>query len=277
MKDITKLKRLLESRIAKKFCDLDDISLCTKEHCECKIAAEVQAYMLSIIPRQYHKLSIDDFTGKKLSEELLSTKVAIEAKRKLVEYCWGVSLEVFNRWNETERLNALILDRQKQKGRNVVVYSDTEKSMMPFEHKDKKEIIPKRGKTMVASLIMKEAIRNRMTPGHYIETYDWIEFSVLLNALRDKDTDMNNVKASDWLVVDDIRGINNSKSMDSFIASMVDPFFFERLQSNLPTILVFRFDINDPMFALEDKFGVAISQIVDDQNTLHISLCEEKE
>ncbi len=276
MRDITKLKRVLESRIANKYCNLSDILFCQKEHCECKLAAEVQAYILSTIPRQYHKLSIEDFTGKTSNKELLSVAVVIEAKRKLVEYCWGVSLETFNRWDEVERLNASILDKQKQMGRNLVIYSDSEKSMMPFEYKDKKESVPKCGKTMVASLIIKEAIRNRITPGHYIDTYDWIEFSVLLNALRDKETDINNVKSVDWLVVDDIRGINNSRNMDSFISSIVDPFFFGRIESNSPTILVFRFDINDPMFALEDKFGVAISQIVDDSNTLRISLCEEK-
>jgi len=276
MKDITKLRKILESRFANRYCNLSDISLCKKEHCECKVAAEIKAYILSVIPKQYHTLSIEDFTGKTSSEELLSAAVAIEAKSKLVEYCWGTNLETFNLWDKKQRFDHSILDKQKYIGRNVVIYSDTEKSMKPFEEKNKNESVSKRGKTMVASLIMKEAIRNRIKPGHYLETYDWIEFSVLLNALRDKDTDMNNVKSSDWLVVDDIRGINNSKSMDSFISSIVDPFFSERIQLNLPTILVFRFDINDPMFALEDKFGVAISQIVDDPKTLCISLCEEK-
>ena len=275
MKDITPYKELFEKKFAKRFCHVDSTMMCPNEHCTCKIAAEIKAYIYTIIPAPYYQFDIDDFTGKSDKQELLDSEVAITAKSKLVKYCWNMNLEDFNVLDEQEKTNRSAMDYRRKQGHNIVIYADSEKRMSPSFGKNQEATESRCGKTMIASLVMQEAIKRRIFPGNHVQTYDWLEFSILCNELKSNSFGLNYAKFADWLVVDDIRGINNTRSMDSFLASLLDPFFFERLQEKLPTIFVFRFDIGNLPSSIEDKFGIAISQIINDPNTIKISLCEK--
>lgn len=272
MKNIDILKKLYTKKMAKKFCGIDDIDLCkNKERCSCKMAAEVKAYMHTIIPHPYYKLSVDDFTGKSDEGRLLSSGVATEAKKQIVKYCWGddMTLEKFRDIPKEKRDDHSVIDFRKKRCDNVVI----------FAHSDVygNSVSKKSGKTFVASLIMQEAIKRRAFMGNLAQSYDWISFSSLLNMITIGDLDIVPYKSCDWLVVDDITGFKNSANQDSYISSVVDPFFFGRINDRLPTILVFRFDIGRLTMPLENKFGVAIEKIVKNKNTFVISLCDGKE
>jgi len=263
MKNIDQLKQIYAAKIAKKFCNIDNISMCSKENCSCKIAAEVKAYIKTIIPPPYHKLTIDDFHGKYNGKQILSSQTVNRAKEKLVKYCWGdnINLREFYDIPISKRSERSFISERRKKGNNVVIYSDN--NVMNNSS----------GKTFIASLIMQEAIKSRINPGNYIQTYEWLSFFSLESMIK-KD-DGNSVSYSstcDWLVVDDIVGLMNSPNMDAYISRIIDPFFMDRLKDGLPTIFVFRFDVSKYTSILEKKFGIAMSKIINDSNTYTISL-----
>ena len=64
MQDISVLKEKFEKIYAKRCFGNEDISQCPLgDKCECKKAAEIKAYMYSIIGSLYYKYSIWDFNG----------------------------------------------------------------------------------------------------------------------------------------------------------------------------------------------------------------------
>jgi len=260
MKDISILKKKFMKMIAKKNCGVDDMSRCPNgDMCECDQAAEIKAYLCSVLPSPYYNLTIDDFTGKNKDVQLLDPVIAIAAKKQIIKYCWGdIPIEKFNTMSSLERREKSVLNERLKEGRNVVIHSDNNN---------------KKGKTFAASLIIQEAIKNRAMPGNYTQTYDWLEFSLLSYYMKREDPILNSSRSADWLVIDDIIGVIQSKNSDAYISSIINPFFIERLQDKLPTIFVFRFDIFDPTFSLEEKFGTAISKIVEDTRTFKIAIC----
>jgi len=263
LKDISHFKKFYEKIIAKKFCDIEDISLCkNKDQCTCRIAAEVKSFMRVIIPDQYFKLNIDDFTGKHNNKRLLSDDLAVKAKEQIIKYCWGdISLDSFNLKSKEDRDNISVMDQRRSNGTNVVIYSDDKNS---------------KGKTFVASLVMKEAIKRRTKVGNYVQTYDWLSFSMIGYNMKKDDSKLNHARSADWLVIDDIPASMSTRQADSYMSSLINPFFYERHEDGLPTIFVFRFDISDKFWNIEEKYGIAISKIVEDPKTFKIALCERE-
>ena len=88
MNDITKTKMELEKKYAQYFCHVSDIDQCpNKEHCTCKIAAEIKAYIREILPTPFSNLTLEDFDGcDKNNNRLISAKVALEAKKSVITY-----------------------------------------------------------------------------------------------------------------------------------------------------------------------------------------------
>jgi len=262
MKNIGVLKKKFLRLIAKKSCGIDDVSQCPNgnDKCECEKAAEIKAYLGTVIPSPYYNLTIDDFTGKHEDVQLLNPSIAVAAKKQIIKYCWGdIPVDQFNGMSSLERREKSVLNNRLKEGRNVIIYSD--------KHNNNK------GKTFAASLIMQEAIRNRAMPGNYVQTYDWLDFSLIEYYMKKEDPILNSSRSADWLVVDDIIGVVQSQNANAYIASKINPFFIERLQDKLPTIFVFRFDILDSAWSIEEKFGTAINKIVEDPRTFKITLC----
>lgn len=263
MKDIVKIKQHLETIFAKKYCQVDGIHLCPNgRKCSCSISAETQAYMRVVIPEPYYKYSILDFNGTDSikNEELLDPYLALKVKEKIVNYCWkDITLDKLNHLNINELDQFSIISNRKKHGDNVIIYADN--FSLEGQHKPK-------GKTMVASIIMKEAIKSRtLNDENYSQTYEWISFGQLENLLKQKDNEsiaeIGNITSADWVVVDDI-------PYTKYSGRIVDPFFLERLSDNLPTILVFRYD---PIKNYtEEGLGVAISRILSETKTTFIPL-----
>jgi hypothetical protein len=265
MKDISALKDAIVKKLAQKNCNVSDISLCPhKDKCTCAVAAEIQAYIRSIIPEPYHRYSIADFDGRSANdtEEVLDQEIALEVKKKIVEYCWkGVTLDDVNNLSPYELDRFSIIEKRREDCINVAIYA----KYVAYDLTQKVSFVPK-GKTFCASIIMKEAIKNRLQPGLGItRTYDWIEYSILENMIKNKEeTNLSVIRSSDWLVVDDIY------YNKSFVKQLVDPFFLERLRDGLPTIFVFRFDAGKE--ANEEGMGIAMSKVIHDPKTCLISL-----
>ena len=130
------------------------------------------------------------------------------------------------------------------------------------------------GRTMLASIIMKEAIRLRATHKTRGQTYDWIDFSKLFHVIEKDTVELSDYKSCDWLVVDNILRMTRSVKQTTLMVDMIDPFFIERFYNKQPTILVFKFDIRDKSMDIEKTFGIGISKILDSKRTLKIPLSE---
>jgi len=266
MKDITSIKHKLEKLYAKKYCNISDISQCPRgDKCSCKIAAEIQAYFQCIIPNSYHKFTIHDFDGLSLDNNLLiDAKVALEAKKKVIDYCWeGIDILKIQETSSTNLDKYSCISKRRLAGNNVVIFDDSSLNQRSGNS-------PK-GKTLIASLIMKEAIKSRhFGYDGFCQTYDWIEYPILENkVLKKDDIGISELRSSDWLVVDDI-----TYTDQRWRKQALDAFFLERLNDGLPTILVIRFDITK--FNSEDALGVAITKIIRNPKTFIISLVGNK-
>ena len=262
MKDIGNIKNELENYYASKYCKVNSISQCPNgDNCTCKIAAETQAYFRRIIPDPYHKFTINDFDGLSLDNDLLiDARVALEAKKKVVDYCWeGVSLLDIQKLSPAKLNNYSCISKRRLAGNNVVIFDDSSLNQ-------KSGRCP-RGKTFIASLIMKEAIQNRFSDTEsFCQTYDWVEYPILENkVLKKEDISVSELRSSYWLVVDDIVYTEHRWRKQA-----LDAFFLERFNDGLPTILVIRFDITK--FNSEDSLGVAMTKIIRDPKTFIISL-----
>jgi hypothetical protein len=277
MRDITVKKRELEKKFARRFCNVFDVNQCpNKSKCTCKIAAEIKAYINDVLSTPFIDLTLDDFNGKDNNgRQLIASDVAVKAKEKVIQYCWkGVSLRDIvgpDKLRSTQLDNRSYMDFRRQNGTNVVIYADSENGNSP------------KGKTFIASLIMREAIKRRAFPGHSADIYEWLEHEQLVNLLRkdaqgNKEIIIADNQYADWLVVDDIPSkLGISVRGMLFTSSLLDPFFFERIQEKLPTILVFKFDITKTTANLEQKFGIAINKIINDPKTFKISLCNGRQ
>jgi hypothetical protein len=60
----------------------------------------------------------------------------------------------------------------------------------------------------------------------------------------------------------------------SYFSELITPFFIDRFNSKLPTILVFKFDIRLPSICIEDLFGPGLASIVNSSSTFKIPLSE---
>ena len=265
--DINRVKKYFESLCAKKCIGTNDISQYPHgEECVCKKTAEIQAYLYKVLGKEYYRYTIWDFDGRSNNKDqdiILDTDHILEAKKKIISYCWrDVSLDDIacsdkNSLNLDEKS---IIDIRKRNGTNVVIYASADGT-------------PK-GRTIAASIIMKEAIRRRTLPGRSIDSYEWIKFPKLMHIIQDRDNyEDGTIKYCDWLVVDDITSQSGgTRASARYVASQIDPFFIERQDSGLPTIFVFRFDIDGEGVMWEEQFGVAIAEIVSDPNTCKIKL-----
>jgi len=150
-----------------------------------------------------------------------------------------------------------VMDRRLKNGNNVVIYGQKNQPI---------------GRTMIASIIMKEAIKLRVTRNTRRHTYDWIDFNTLMSAVDKDSFDLADYRSCDWLVVDNIMSKYRSAKQTTLLIDLVDPFFIDRFDNRLPTILVFKFDITNPAMMIEKRFGVGIKRIIESNRTCKIPL-----
>ena len=262
MKDITKIKELLERRYCKAYCGVRDSSFCPKDHCSCSVAAETKAYMDSIIPKPYSSMSLKDLHGRdKEGRMIVNEHILRRAKTQLSKYCWkGIDINNLEKYSVSDFNSRSIMHQRRTDGDNLVIYSD-----------ENMDDTPVGGKTFIASLIMKEAIKDRVIRGSITESYDWIQYSVLKDKIINDPDSMSDTRCCDWLVVDDIVSeAQSTRNQRSFVSSKLNSFFNERAEDGLPTIFVFRFDVTLDHSAIEDYYGLTLAKII--KNSHKISL-----
>jgi len=280
MKEFSKLKKYYEAKMAKKFCNLENIDKCTKKVCTCKLAAEVKTYQKLVLPDDpidYSKCSILDFNGisKDNNEQVLDADIALVAKMQIVNFCWGIKDK--NKWLKIENNRKVlskksIMDYRFTIGSHVVIYGDSINTTLD----EKNEMIFKNrpiGKTLIAAIIMKEAIKRRACCHNLSQTYGWVSFTNLRHMLINNDDRVFHYKMADWLVIDDIiLDVEASEKSQVLFSSVLDPFFQDRLEEKLPTILVFKFNIENDFLNMEKCLGLALMKIIRSKNTHKICL-----
>jgi hypothetical protein len=247
--------------------------------------AQVWAYRDSVIPNVYRNFTIDDFTGMtdegKDKKRLLKQNVVVRAKESVIKYCWN-GIEEGEEYDPMAWLSKSAMSHRRQFGTNVCIYgnpwtSDNSTGVV-------KVIKQPLGRTMLAAVILKEAINLRMLPGtnHLSDRYGWINYHQLTTMLMEKannrkdfDDDIWHNETADWLVLD---GLELRKDAGTaFRASVLDQFFVTRATGNRPTILVFQDDISKcGSDELRDYFGAQIStQIVGNSKTHHVAMLDK--
>ena len=270
MKNIQDSKEKKQEEFAVKYFKKNFDELEERDARFCSYVAEARAYAEAIIPAQYNQFTIFDFTGRSsdLKSRLIPSAIASRAKDSICEYCWNMSWKEIQTKGETDsqqrnflRSHSVMMERL-EKGSSVAIFGDS--SGGPI------------GRTMVASIIMSQAIKLRMPVGRKGQTYDWIDFAILKDALVKNGDSITDWKNCDWLVVDNIYyNINSSDQQTAFISEIITPFFIARYSNKLPTILVFQYDLRDACYNVERDLGAGITRILNSKETFKIPLSEK--
>jgi hypothetical protein len=271
MENIEKIKKQFVNFFSEKYYSKKPNELKESEFHNCSLLAELWAYISKVIPEEHGKYTIFDFNGTVLNklgqvaDGSLPPAIALEAKDKVCRFCWGMSWKQISKMSKTqENQNAFLRKKsvmmsRSETGGNVVIFGSSDKPS---------------GRTMLASIIMKEAIRLRVTHGVRGQSYDWIDFAKLFGSIEKDTEDLIDYKSCDWLVVDNIIKKVRSSRQTTLMVDLIDPFFINRYNNRQPTILVFKFDIRDTKMNIEKEFGVGISKIINSNRTLNIPLSE---
>jgi DNA replication protein DnaC len=272
MEDIEKNKDKYTKFFAAKYYKKKEEHLTQSERYRCSSLGEIWAYYHSVIPEGHTKYTIFDFDGRisnsvdKSSKSVLTDSIIISAKNKICNYCWGMSWEEVKEQNLKNnnvkmflRKNSVMMDRMKY-GNNIIIFGASSSPL---------------GRTMLASIVMKEAIKLRITHSDKGQNYDWIDFNQLFQSLRTNSDDLVDYKSCDWLVVDNISRKMRTEKQTTLLVDVVDSFFIERFKNKLPTILVFKSDIRDKSFSMEQDFGVGLYRILTSGRTVTIPLTEK--
>jgi len=237
--------------------------------CSCDIIAEVMAWTLCTIPEEYRQYTIDNFTGMIDDKQVVPISVARKAKEQIARYCYNSDLSGLQKpgINITD-MSIKAMNERKDNGNNLVIFSDAD---------------GKSGRSMIAAIALKEAIKSKADNSNrnMQSKYGWVEYTKLKTILKnssmnreDNGVEAVHYQSCDWLVVDNISQSQFSLSSGSiaFDLQFIDPFFFQRIEQKLITILVFRTELE---MDIEKYLGPAINRIVTSKNTCVISLCPD--
>ncbi len=272
MENIEKIKKQYKRFFAEKYYNKTEEKLTEVESNKCSSLAEFWAYIDIVLPEDHASYTIFDFNGHAISKDgrhqlnTLSQDIIIPAKDKICRYCWGMSWEDINKQKAVNenimaflRKKSIMKDRLRR-GDNIVIFGTSQKPI---------------GRTMLASIVMKEAIKLRVICKDRSQTYDWIDFSKLFQAIKEDSMDLADYKSCDWLVVDNIMRKYRSAKQTTLIVDVIDSFFIDRFKYKLPTILVFKSDIRDKSLSIEKTWGVGVNRILRSKRTCKIPLSEK--
>lgn len=238
--------------------------------CVCYKHAEILSTIRTLIPQEYRTANIFSFDGKTPDgNRVITRQAAEEIRRQLWGYLYRGEYQT-SLGPDTPRshLNALsILDNRFKQGTNLAIHGDQKKyNKRTTENLLSVKREPK-GKTLLASVVMIDAIWRRISPNNIARTYDRISFLRLRQGLKRKDEYVQDAQDADWLIIDDICMMEKSSS-SSWTKETLDDFVITRMAERKPTIFVFDFDITNA--PLSDALGMGIAKVVDSHNTYKI-------
>tara|TARA_Y100000310_G_scaffold224912_1_gene226789 strand:- start:5882 stop:6667 length:786 start_codon:yes stop_codon:yes gene_type:complete len=225
--------------------------------CYCKCLAEVMGYQRAIIPSGLAGLEFSNFNGQGFNEEIISKESASLAMSKISEFCFGSPILL--KTNDRKELNKKsIMDNRFQDGSMVFIHG---------EKKGKsKKTTPPLGRSLVASLILKEAIWRRLFSENKAFTYHYAMMSKIKSDVMDRSEDISTYYNVDWLIIDDV-----FCEPDKIQSISLDKILSHRISKNLPCIICLEFN----MFKrdnLESIVGRYIPKLLNGENTFLINL-----
>jgi hypothetical protein len=251
------------------------------ERCWCERRAVIWSHIDTTIPDEYRQFTIDDFTGEmKLKDgkkqRILPEDVVVKARRQVVDYCWR-DVEDGEEYGTASWLRRTMLDRRFLKNESLVIYGArwvTDRASpgsKPFQKPF--------GRTMIAAIVMKEVIFLRWLEGHLGDTYEWADFTTLMNRLmrqadgsKEYDSPIFDCQEADWLCIDNISVLERATDLQrNYRASVLDRLLCERREAGKPNILVFQDNIQK-IDDLQSEFGSEIARIINSQKTHKVAL-----
>jgi hypothetical protein len=204
------------------------------------------------------------------------------AKQLVSRYCWGTSK--IDDYSDPQLMRRSVLSNRREAGNSLVIYGEAgygrasrAKSEEPGGGYDVNVQVKKKpiGRTLLASLVMKEVIRQRAFPGHAAETYEWTSFTTLKSRVVNGDKEaISDYQTCDWLVVDGVHQMEHStQGSKAYVFDKIDSVFGERLANELPTIIVFQFNI-EKFPDLESEIGVSMAEIALHDRTCRVNLSQ---
>lgn len=288
MKDITRIYETYLSAYKSNCSFWKDGACSRKGGCECVSPAEVAALTRTLLPQSCFLKHLEDFSGDVPGEgSVLPPAIVKTARDSVIEYCWGKGpFAPDTNFNSIELLKRSVLSYRRREGHSLIIHGDSYHRTTRQEtfqnrgmsHDVKVPVVKKKatGKTLLASIVLKEVIRQRLFPGHLGDSYEWISFPSLKSKVMERENaSIIDYQTCDWLVVDRIQPIDRvSENMRGYQLERLDTVFVDRIENNLPTILVFQFDITKDLEAdtLQEKLGLGVSMIAEKDTTFNICL-----
>jgi hypothetical protein len=245
---------------------------CKRESgCYCKKLAEVRGNIDYVIPQEYRDLTINNASGFINTKENVRKQVWSNANKAQIQTTLRKYLfdgEELHKLMDREACNkASKMDARFANGESVVIHGSV--------IRNKKDGLPSQplpsGKTLIACLILKEAMWRRLYKTNRADTYAIVSFQNLKHDFKTKSDRIADLKDTDWLVIDDISLPNNENDFAHQQAiSSFDDFLMTRIDNSLPTVLVCDFDA----FAKDytSLIGYSFQKLVTMKNTWHIQV-----
>lgn len=247
---------------------------CAKiEGCYCKKIAEIKGSIDYFIPKEYRDLTINNATGFITTRQGERKQVWSDVNKKeiqklLREYLFG-GTDVALLCDRESCNKASRMDMRFHECENVVIHGNVVRKKingLPSQP------LPS-GKTLIACLILKEAIWRRLFVGNKADTYNFISYQTLRFDMKHKRNNIDTIKETDWLVIDDVSLPVNENNFDhqEFVANF-DDFLMTRMENRLPTVLVCEFDALSTDYSA--MLGYSFQKLVTIKNTWHIRVGE---
>lgn len=234
--------------------------------CLCRKMAEIRGNIDYVIPQEYRDFTINNVRGIVKTQDgkeikAWSDETAAAINQNLNKYLFGADADSATGRDSFNKASKM--DRRYSEGANLIIHGKpprkkTDKGMPTHP-------IPT-GKTMIASLIMKEAIWRRLYSTNRADTYAMISYQTLRQDLRLKSDRAYSLKEFDWLVIDDISEPANDQDFNhQHFLTLFDDFLMTRMENRLPTILACDFDVLSKDYT--DSLGYSFQKMVTSKNT----------
>ena len=127
LKDIKSLLEKYRSYFFSRCEHYSESNECKREGgCACRSLAEMWAYTDFIIPKEFSRLSLKDFTGKIDEERVISEDRVRNAKQKISEFCFGKDFDLqmllTDNMSRIDMDKLSVMDARHSNGTNLVIH-----------------------------------------------------------------------------------------------------------------------------------------------------------
>lgn len=209
----------------------------------------------------------------------MDSHVALNAKKKVVEFCWGLPsiIQKLSLMKMDDLNSRSIMAKRIEAGCNVVIHGEPRRTVVEGDGPIKEIVIKPMGRTFIASILTKEALRLTCKKKHRLMSVEWVEFNTLMQMIKDNAVEATHYEFADWLVVDNISDslFGMSAAARSFIVPQLDAFFDSRLKGRRSTVLSLRFNLDKNKRQIESYLGTSLIDMIEDGGATVIDLTND--